>query len=74
MQRLKILWMIGTSHRTQHELLKEKWPGHCPAISSQSTDLIAYEQPLVEPQVSHLRQVPLRTMVKLPHSEQLSPS
>jgi hypothetical protein len=34
----------------------------------------AYEQPLVEPQVSHFRQVPLRTMVKLPHSEQLSPS
>ena len=32
------------------------------------------EQPLVEPQVSHLRQVPLRTMVKLPHSAQLSPS
>jgi hypothetical protein len=36
--------------------------------------LDAYEQPLVEPQVSHFRQVPLRTMVKLPHSEQLSPS
>ena len=35
---------------------------------------MAYEQPLVEPQVSHFRQVPLRTMVKLPHSEQLSPS
>jgi len=34
----------------------------------------AQEQPLVEPQVSHLRQVPLRTIVKLPHSEQLSPS
>ncbi len=31
-------------------------------------------QPLVEPQVSHFRQVPLRTMVKLPHSAQLSPS
>ncbi|SFM85379.1 hypothetical protein SAMN05192571_107119 [Pleomorphomonas diazotrophica] len=31
-------------------------------------------QPLVEPQVSHFRQVPLRTMVKLPHSEQDSPS
>jgi len=30
--------------------------------------------PLVEPQVSHFRQVPLRTMVKLPHSWQLSPS
>ena len=31
-------------------------------------------QPLVPPQVSHLRQVPLRTRVKLPHSRQLSPS
>ena len=31
-------------------------------------------QPLVWPQVSHLRQVPFRTSVKLPHSVQLSPS
>jgi hypothetical protein len=30
--------------------------------------------PEVAPQVSHLRQVPLRTSVKLPHSPQLSPS
>ena len=30
-------------------------------------------QPLVAPQVSHFMQVPLRTMVKLAHSEQLSP-
>lgn len=33
-----------------------------------------HEQPEVEPQVSHFRQVPLRTMVKLPHSVQASPS
>ena len=32
------------------------------------------EQPLVVPQVSHLRQVPLRTMVNCPHSRQGSPS
>ena len=31
-------------------------------------------QPLVAPQVLHLRQVPLRTRVKLPHSPQASPS
>jgi hypothetical protein len=37
-------------------------------------DGISYEHPLVEPQVSHFRQVPFRTIVKLPHSEQLSPS
>jgi hypothetical protein len=32
------------------------------------------EHPLVVPQVSHFMQVPLRTSVKLPHSEQASPS
>ena len=31
-------------------------------------------QPLVQPHVSHLRQVPLRTRVKFPHSRQCSPS
>jgi hypothetical protein len=30
--------------------------------------------PVVEPQVSHFMQVPLRTRVKLPHSVQASPS
>jgi|GEM_PF-2282617 len=30
--------------------------------------------PLVEPHVSHFKHVPFRTMVKFPHSEQLSPS
>ncbi len=34
----------------------------------------AQEQPVVEPQVSHFRQVPLRTSVKLAHSGQLSPT
>ena len=43
-------------------------------LSSFVVGLDPYEQPLVEPQVSHFRQVPLRTIVKLPHSEQLSPS
>jgi hypothetical protein len=33
-----------------------------------------YEHPVVEPQVSHFMQVPLRTSVKLPHSPQASPS
>jgi len=31
-------------------------------------------QPVVEPQVSHFMQVPLRTSVKLPHSLHISPS
>ena len=44
-------------------------PGHC----ASSKQVAAYEQPLVEPQVSHFRQVPFRTIVKLPQSEQLSP-
>lgn len=32
-----------------------------------------YEHPLVLPHVSHFRQVPLRTIVKLEHSEHMSP-
>ncbi len=32
------------------------------------------EQPVVEPQVSHFRQVPLRTSVKFAHSGQASPT
>ena len=35
---------------------------------------VFYEHPLVFPQVSHFMQVPFRTMVKLPHSSQDSPS
>ncbi len=34
---------------------------------------ILYEHPVVAPQVAHLRQVPLRASVKLPHSAQESP-
>lgn len=34
---------------------------------------VAQEQPVVEPQVMHFRQVPLRTMVKLPQLPQASP-
>lgn len=33
-----------------------------------------HEQPVVVPQLRHLRQVPLRTMVNWPHSPQGSPS
>jgi hypothetical protein len=36
--------------------------------------LNTHEHPLVPPHVSHFRQVPLRTMVKLPHSLHDSPS
>src|SRR5436305_7693409 len=45
-------------------------PGSSPAM----TDERAYEQPVVDPHVSHFMQVPLRTSVKLPHSPQASPS
>ena len=62
-----------TIHRPVATVSKEA--GHDPASCRSGTMLLlAYEQPLVPPQVSHFRQVPLRTMVKLPHSEQLSPS
>ena len=33
-----------------------------------------HEHPLVLPQVSHFRQVPLRTIVKFWHSEQATPT
>jgi hypothetical protein len=33
-----------------------------------------HEHPVVDPHVSHFMQVPLRTRVKLPHSEHISPS
>ena len=33
-----------------------------------------HEHPVVEPHVSHFKQVPLRTSVKLAHSGQLSPT
>jgi len=36
--------------------------------------IVAYEHPVVDPQVSHFMQVPLRTRVKLPHSLHISPS
>lgn len=44
------------------------------AASAFPPDGHAHEQPVVEPQVSHFRQVPLRTMVKFWHSGQASPS
>jgi hypothetical protein len=39
-----------------------------------SSSIPVYEHPVVLPQVSHLRQVPFLTKVKLPHSPQASPS
>jgi hypothetical protein len=43
-------------------------------LSESESSTKVYEHPLVEPQLSHLRQVPFLTIVKLPHSEQVSPS
>ena len=43
-------------------------------LSLQGQELSDQLQPLVAPQVSHLRHVPLRTMVNWPHSEHISPS
>ena len=54
---------------------KSKEAGTMSGLSYTARDCyVVQEHPLVEPQVSHFRQVPLRTIVKLPHSEQLSPS
>jgi hypothetical protein len=38
------------------------------------TDAVGQLHPLVEPQVSHFKQVPLRTIVNDPHSRHISPS
>ena len=48
-----------------------------PAVSGRSNGrakMPGQLHPLVAPQVSHLRHVPLRTRVKFPHSPQESPS
>lgn len=63
--------------RTQNELPRRSprygdAQGHRVRPSGDATGS-RQEQPLVEPQVSHFRQVPLRTIVKFEHSEQLSP-
>ena len=47
--------------------------GYCPGVG-EALALEAHEQPVVEPQVSHFRQVPLRTRVKLAQLGQGSPS
>ena len=65
-------------------LRKREVPIH-PRPSDISTSLIVNAQgeptgaagqlhPLVEPQVSHFKQVPLRTIVNDPHSRHMSPS
>jgi hypothetical protein len=43
--------------------------GSRPAMMGQS-----YEHPVVDPHVSHFKQVPFRTSVKFKHSEHISPS
>jgi len=52
---------------------KQKSPGVIPGFFLKS-ERNAHEQPVVEPQVSHFRQVPLRTSVKFWHSGQDSPT
>ena len=61
---------------------EKKWggpgaaPRNQPQVSQGGTvnTMGHYEHPLVDPQVTHFRQVPFRTKVKLPHSEHESPS
>jgi hypothetical protein len=47
-----------------------------PLVSELKVNMLKRLQlhPVVPPQVSHFRQVPFRTMVKLPHSGQASPT
>jgi len=62
-------------------LAQRKGPGASPTLVIMRTGsdrrpapFLLQLHPLVLPQVSHLRQVPLRTMVKFWHSGQLVPS
>ena len=48
--------------------------GNYPGVVAVLACGAAHEQPVVEPQVSHFRQVPLRTRVKLAQLGQGSPS
>ena len=54
----------------------ERGSGRTPQVSQGGCKSFKHhhEQPLVEPHVSHFKQVPFRTRVKLPHSEHESPS
>lgn len=45
-----------------------------PSLHTHHTDRTSHEHPVVLPQVSHFRQVPLRTSVKFEHSGQASPT
>jgi hypothetical protein len=56
-----IAWMAGSS-----PAMTATGAGHEPSS--------VHEHPVVPPQVSHFRHVPLRTIVKLPHSGQDSPT
>lgn len=49
-------------------------PFHRPASLPGERSVEDQLQPVVDPQLSHFRQVPLRTRVMLPHSPQGSPS
>jgi hypothetical protein len=48
--------------------------GSAPGGHHMTTIALDHEHPVVLPHVSHFMQVPLRTRVKLPHSEHISPS
>ncbi len=50
-----------------------KASGSSPAAESHRSLPVLQERPVVEPQVTHLRHVPLHAVVKLPHSAQESP-
>ena len=50
-----------------------KASGSSPAAESHRSLPVFQEHPVVEPQVTHLRHVPLHAVVKLPHSAQESP-
>ena len=70
-------WAAPASHRAGQRRLLTSRRGRClgrglprPRAGGVNSQL----HPLVDPQLAHFMQVPLRTIVNWPHSGQLSPS
>ena len=72
MEKLATIQMLDVSFATTdgRRLVMPRYT----APNAEQVLLLHQLHPLVDPQVSHFKQVPLRTIVKLWHSEQETPS
>ena len=76
---LPLLLLVTFTHSTRRErtqqTLTHSTRTHSTQLTlTQQTQTPTHEHPVVLPQVSHFKQVPLRTRVKFAHSGQLSPT